>query len=172
MSNKAVLKIAQNGMVAAIYFLLCLILQPFSTYAVQVRIAEILCLLPFFRRDFLIGTTIGCLLFNLYNVQSTGWQDLVFGTSATLIAEILVAFASPKLLVAALWVVVVNGFVVGFELSWIFEQWGYMLWVNIGLVALGEVIALGVGYLFFMLIKKKRKFFEILQADRHLDFVW
>ena len=36
------------AMIAAVYTVLCLVLQPFSYGAVQVRVAEAFCLLPVF----------------------------------------------------------------------------------------------------------------------------
>jgi len=44
--NLSVRKLARCGMVAALYVVLCMALQPFSYGAVQVRVAEALCLLP------------------------------------------------------------------------------------------------------------------------------
>ena len=44
--NSSVRKLARCAVVAAIYVVLCMALQPFSYGAVQVRVAEALCLLP------------------------------------------------------------------------------------------------------------------------------
>ena len=41
-------RLVRCGMIAAVYVVLCLALQPFSYGAVQVRLAEALCLLPVF----------------------------------------------------------------------------------------------------------------------------
>ena len=43
--NSSVRKLVHCGVVAAIYVVLCLALQPLSYGAVQVRVAEALCLL-------------------------------------------------------------------------------------------------------------------------------
>ena len=43
--NLSVRKLARCAVVAAIYVVLCMALQPFSYGAVQVRVAEALCLL-------------------------------------------------------------------------------------------------------------------------------
>ena len=48
--NSSVRKLARCAVVAAIYVVLCMALQPFSYGAVQVRVAEALCLLPVFGR--------------------------------------------------------------------------------------------------------------------------
>ena len=44
--NFTVRKLARCAVVAALYVVLCMALQPFSYGAVQVRVAEALCLLP------------------------------------------------------------------------------------------------------------------------------
>ena len=46
--NFTVRKLARCAVVAALYVVLCMALQPFSYGAVQVRVAEALCLLPVF----------------------------------------------------------------------------------------------------------------------------
>ena len=53
------------AMIAAVYTVLCLVLQPFSYGAVQVRVAEAFCLLPVFGAEYIVGVTLGCLLANL-----------------------------------------------------------------------------------------------------------
>ena len=62
---------------------LCLVLQPFSYGAVQVRVAEAFCLLPVFGAEYIIGVTLGCFLANLLGSTVI---DVIFGTLATLLA--------------------------------------------------------------------------------------
>ena len=73
------------AMIAAVYTVLCLVLQPFSYGAVQVRVAEAFCLLPVFGAEYIVGVTLGCLLANLLGSTMV---DVVFGTAATLIAAL------------------------------------------------------------------------------------
>ena len=81
--NLSVRKLARCGMVAALYVVLCMALQPFSYGAVQVRVAEALCLLPVFGAEYIVGVTLGCFLANLLGSTVV---DVVFGTLATLLA--------------------------------------------------------------------------------------
>jgi len=67
------------AMIAAVYTVLCLVLQPFSYGAVQVRVAEAFCLLPVFGAEYIVGVT-------LANLLGSTMVDVVFGTAATLIA--------------------------------------------------------------------------------------
>ena len=59
--NLSVRKLARCGMVAALYVVLCMALQPFSYGAVQVRVAEALCLLPVFGAEYIFGVVLGLL---------------------------------------------------------------------------------------------------------------
>lgn len=170
MSNKLVLKIAQNGIVGAIYFLLCFLLQSISFGTIQVRIAEILGLLCFFRPDFIVGVTLGCFL---ANIQSTlGWIDILIGTGATLVSCILISFASPSLLVACFYPIVINGFVIGAELCWLLEIPWSEYFYQAGMVALGETISMAIGYVFFMLVKRNKTFMDTISPTKHRDFTW
>ena len=53
--NSSVRKLVRCGLVAALYVVLCMALQPFSYGAVQVRVAEALCLLPVFGAEYIVG---------------------------------------------------------------------------------------------------------------------
>ena len=79
--NSSVRKLARCGVVAAIYVVLCLALQPLSYGAVQVRVAEALCLLPVFGTEYILGVVLGCFLANLLGSTIV---DVIFGTLATL----------------------------------------------------------------------------------------
>ena len=84
--NLSVRKLARCGMVAALYVVLCMALQPFSYGAVQVRVAEALCLLPVFGAEYIFGVVLGCFLANLLGSTIV---DVIFGTLATLLACIV-----------------------------------------------------------------------------------
>ena len=161
-------RIASNGIVAAIYVVLTVVSTPFAYGDIQIRIAEAMVLLCFFRRDFVIGVTLGCLL---ANINSTlGPWDILIGTSATLISSLAIAFASPKLLIAVIYPVIANGFVVAFELNWLLQL---PFWWCVLTVSIGELIAVSLGYAFFMIMRYRYKpFFAAIHVNRHLDFTW
>lgn len=48
MKNLSVRRLVRCAVIAAVYVVVCLVLAPFSYGAVQVRVAEALCLLPVF----------------------------------------------------------------------------------------------------------------------------
>lgn len=81
--NKKVSKLVRCALIAAVYVVLCLALAPFSYGAVQVRVAEALCLLPVFGAEYIVGVVLGCFLANLLGSTIV---DVIFGTLATLLA--------------------------------------------------------------------------------------
>ncbi|MCR5332476.1 MAG: QueT transporter family protein [Bacilli bacterium] len=167
MKNEVIRSITANGIVAALYFLLTFITAPFSYMGVQVRIAEVLILLCFFRRDYVIGTTLGCILANL--LSPLGAWDVLFGSLATLVSGLLISFTR-QLFIATLWPVITNAFVVGAELYFLLEL---PFWTNVGLVALGEFIAVScIGYALFLIIGKKEHIQRLIGAKRCFNFKW
>jgi hypothetical protein len=114
-TNSLTKKICQNGVVAAVYFVITLAASGISYGQIQFRIAEILVLLCFFRPDFVIGVTLGCFLANI-NSTIQPW-DMILGTAATFLSSLLIAYASPRLAVACIWPVLFNAFIVAGELK-------------------------------------------------------
>lgn len=81
--NKTVYFMAYAAAIAAIYIVLTMVFAPISFGPVQFRIAEILCILPFFTPAAIPGLFIGCFLSNL--LCGAAGLDIVFGSIATLI---------------------------------------------------------------------------------------
>ncbi len=78
--------ICQGGVIGALYVALTVLIGPFGNAIIQCRLSEALCVLPFFTSAAIPGLTIGCLLSNL--LTGCLWQDVLFGTLATLIGAI------------------------------------------------------------------------------------
>ncbi|EPZ59440.1 queT transporter family protein [[Clostridium] sordellii ATCC 9714] len=64
MTNKTK-KLVMTSLVAAIYAVLTLVLGAISYGPIQFRIAEIMVLLAFIKKDYIWGLTIGCFLANV-----------------------------------------------------------------------------------------------------------
>ncbi len=166
-THTLIIYIAQNAIVAAVYFVLTSFTAPISYNAFQMRIAEALGLLCFWRPDFAIGMSIGCLLSNIYSFSP--W-DMLLGTLATLISCLLISYASKWLWMAIIYPVIINGLVVGAELTWIFmSPVGTMkdFVVQGGWVALGELGAMALGYLLWMIICRLKIFDKVFKPIRH-----
>ncbi len=158
--------IVSNALIAALYVVLTLITYPISYQGIQFRFAEVLVLLCFFRKDYSIGLIIGCAIANL--ASSIGLVDVGFGTLATVIACVGIMF-SKHLAIACLFPVVANGFIVGFEL-WKFL--GAPFWISVGTVAAGEFAVMVVGYILFMVLKRRKTFFDTIRANQNIAFKW
>ena len=106
--------ITRAAIIAALYILLSLAVQPIASGLVQCRISEALTILPVFTGAAVPGLFIGCLLFNL--ISGAVAYDVVFGSLATLLAALLTwrmaRRGMPKWLLP-LPSVVFNGLIVG-----------------------------------------------------------
>ena len=89
MKNRSVHRLAFSALLAAIYAALTAALSFMSFGTVQLRVAEALCVLPFFFPWSAWGLTLGCLLANL--LSPLGALDAVFGTLATLLSCLCIA---------------------------------------------------------------------------------
>jgi len=74
------------GLIAAVYALISLVFLPISFGIYQVRIAEVLTVLPFITAAAVPGLFIGCLVANIFG--GMGWLDIVFGPLITLVAAL------------------------------------------------------------------------------------
>lgn len=144
--NQSVSRRVKGAVFAALYVTLCLALAPFSYGAVQVRVAEALCLLPIFGREYITAITLGCFLANLLGSSTI---DVIFGTLATFLACIgtyhlrhvrIKGLAIP----ASLPPVLCNAVIVGLEISFFFMDTPATLpavLMNMLTVGIGEVIS-------------------------------
>ena len=144
----SVQRLVRCAVIAAVYVVLCLVLAPFSYGAIQVRVAEALCLLPVFGAEYIIGVTLGCFLANLFGSTII---DVIFGTLATLLA-CLVTYRLRNLRIKGLAIpaslppVLFNAVIVGIEITVFFTDYSAMsapLW----LLCLTNGITVGIGEL-------------------------
>ena len=137
------LYIATAAVIAGLYTIATLLIQPLAFGPVQFRISEALTILPVFTPVAIPGLFIGCVLSNAVGVATganvLGALDIVIGSSATLAAAVLSYFLRDikfrilphgiKIpLLATIPPVVVNAFVDSAS-----------LWLNILFVALGQL---------------------------------
>lgn len=85
-TKRPLLLLAQAGLIGGMYAALCLLLSAISYGPVQVRVAELLTVLPVFTPAAIPGLTVGCLVANLFGGGSAGAWDWLFGTLTTLVA--------------------------------------------------------------------------------------
>lgn len=125
--------ITTGGIIAALYAALTLLFAPISFGQIQFRVAEALTLLPVVSAPAVPGLFVGCLISNL--TYGAPWQDVVFGSLATLLAAVLTRWLRKYAWLAALMPVICNGVIVGLVLSAVYQlPWA----MTIATVALGE----------------------------------
>ncbi len=166
MSTRRLVRIA---LIAAVYTTLTLLLAPISYGNIQVRFAEALTMLPLIYKPGIWGVTLGCFLSNLIGalmgVNPTGILDSVIGTIATLIAALLTYRFRDRTVkgipvLSMLMPVILNFFFVGIELGVLFFPDNVITGSLIcGLeVAAGEIIAVILGYILIVALKKAEIF--------------
>ena len=155
MNRNQTLKLANAGMIAALYVVLTYIanLLGLASGAIQVRLSEALTILPVFTAAAVPGLTVGCVLANLLT-GCAAW-DVVFGSLATLIGAIGTRLLKNKPLLAWIPPVVSNAAIVpvvlmkvyGVEDVTVFGQTfgGNSIWLMLVVtVGVGEIISCGI----------------------------
>ncbi len=122
--------LATGGLIAALYVALTLLFAPISFAQIQFRISEALTLLPVLSLSSVPGLFIGCLTANLITGQP--WQDVIFGSLATLIAAILTRKLRKNIWLAALMPVVVNAVVISLMLHLVYGLPLYISFLTVG----------------------------------------
>ena len=125
---------------------------------IQLRISEMLCVLPIFLPSSIVGVTLGCFLSNL--ILSGTWLDIVIGPIATLIGALGTYALRKWKWIAPMPAVISNAIIIPFVLAY-----GYGMEEAIPLmmltVGLGELISVyGFGSYF---IAKGKRIFKGLQ---------
>ena len=150
------------AVIAALYTVLThlqnLLLPGSTTWAIQFRGSEALCVLALFTPAAIPGLGIGCLLFNITYAQALP-LDVLLGSLATLLAAGCM-YLTRKLtirnypLYAMLMPALFNAFLVGWELT---VYIGGGVWLNALYVAIGEAaVLLTLGSLLFFAIRRRK----------------
>ena len=161
-------KIAVAALVGAAYAVLTIALAPISYGAVQLRVSEVLCILPYFFPCTAWGLYVGCFLANLITGNVF---DIFFGSLATLAAGLLTARLGkearrllgetaaadglprtliPGQLLACLMPVLFNALIVGAVSTYAYE--GLPLFSHPGVFALNALwVGLGEAVVLFVL---------------------
>ena len=173
MKSLSVRRLTFAALIAAVYAALTMALGFISYGPVQFRIAEALCILPFFMPFTTWGLFVGCILANL--LSPVGIMDVIFGSLATLGCCLCTAAIGRgwdgkswgKCIAACLMPVVWNAVVIGLLLA-LFSEEGKaklaLFFIYGAEVGLGELVVMFVLGLPLMRALPKTKFFPALQA--------
>ena len=139
-----------NAAIAAIYFVLTVMLEPFSYGQIQFRVSEILMVLVLINFKVAPGIVLGCFTANFFS--PLGIWDVVFGTLATVLCLSLMFVLKRNIFVALLAPTLVGSVVVAVMLNLIL---GLPFLETFIYVAVGEgVVLYVVGIPFYYLVQK------------------
>ncbi len=142
--------IVQAAVIAAAYILLTWPLAPIAFGPLQFRLAEAMTVLPVVFPAAIPGLFLGCLMSNLFNPDTLGPIDILFGSLATLLAAAatwriahVLKNAGPMLrrMVCLLPPVVINALVVGTYLPFLLLEEGSR--VTLGIMAV-NILSIGL----------------------------
>lgn len=146
------------AIIASIYVVLTIVIQPLAYGELQFRLSEVLMLMVFFNKKYSTSMIIGCLIANLWSPYLI-W-DMMFGTLATAISCLFIV-KSKHLIVASIWPAVFNGLIVGAEIA-ILSNLNYGLCVLS--VAIGEVVVVTiVGTILFSILSKNKEIINLIK---------
>ena len=156
-------KVIRISVVAALYVALTLALPWLAYGDIQFRIAEVLILLCFFRKDYSISLIIGCAIANIFSPM--GIVDVIFGTIATALSVLFVS-KSKTFVLTIIYPTIFNALIVGCELYFIL---GLPFIISSISVLIGEAVVMIIGYLVFNSLKNRKSFLELISADQNIN---
>lgn len=164
-NRQRLLRICTAGIIAALYTVLTVLVGSFglASGAVQLRVSEALCVLPFFTVAAIPGLTVGCLLSNL--ILAGLWQDILFGTLATLLGAIGAYWLRRWPYLVPLPTVVANTAIIPFVLAYAYraeEGLGFLM-LSVGIGELLSAYVLGI--LFLAALRRNRPFLQMMSFD-------
>ena len=153
---------ARIAIVSSLYVALTLVFGFMSYGNIQFRVAEILILLCFFRKDYSIALILGCAISNIFS--PLGIVDVIFGTVATVLSAICVMY-SKRIFVSAIYPVIFNGLIVGLELYYVLSLPFVYSAIS---VMIGEAVVLFIGALVFNKLRRNKAIMEIIEANQNI----
>jgi uncharacterized membrane protein len=138
MKKNKYLDLIEISVIAALYVVLTIVVQPISFGEIQFRLSEILMLLVFYNRKYSVSLILGCLIANLWSPYLL-W-DMIFGTLATALSCLFMV-KSKSLIVASIWPTIFNALIVGAEIA-ILSNISYLFCILT--VGFGELVVVTV----------------------------
>lgn len=162
MNNKT---LTVNGVLAALYIAVSLLIQPFGFTNIQFRVSEMFNHLIVFNKKYLYGIVLGVFLSNLLFSPLKGY-DLIFGTGHSLLSLSisLLIFRYVK----NIWlrmavntaVFTVMMFIIAFELKLAFGLPFLFTWLT---TAAGEITVMAVGIPLIYALQKRIRFDKLIK---------
>lgn len=147
--------VAINIAIGLAYFLLCWLFRPASFGLIRIRLADMLCVLPFFVPSAVWGLSIGCLFATAF--FGAGAFDVLLGTAAVCLAALLTARVKVKWL-TPLPSIVVNAILqpIIMMIYTMNEHGSY--WIVLALMGAGQLLACaGLGLPLLLVIERFKR---------------
>lgn len=155
-NRKKIRSIAIGAVIAALYVVLTYLANALglASGAIQVRLSELLTVLPIFTFSAVPGLFVGCVLANL--LTGCALWDIVFGSLATLIGAIGTYLLRRNKLLAIIPPILSNAIIVPFVLIFVYSLEGTYFYF-FTTVAIGQIISCGVfGSVLLKSLKRNR----------------
>ena len=169
--DKLTKTLAYNGIVAALYIVITMLIQPIAFLGLQFRLPEMFNHLVVFNKKFFFGIVLGVFIANLF-FSPLQWLDLIFGVGHTVISLAITIWIGRR--VKNVWArMMINAFIFSFMMFIIaFELELAEILVDLenplsfaqnwGIMAIGEFIVMAITAPIIYAIDKKVKFAEKL----------
>lgn len=146
MLNKPTKIFARAGIIAALYTVISLVVFPFASGAVQIRISEGLTLLAAIFPEAIFGLSVGCLISNL--ITGCAPFDVIFGTLITMVAAVLSFVCARKIrsnflkiLIGGIFPVVLNATLLPLIWIYCYGAIDYIYPIQVLLIMLGQAVS-------------------------------
>ncbi len=160
--KKSTLYITRSALIAAVYVVLTMISASVGMHnnVIQLRFSEMLCILPVFFPEAVLGLTVGCFISNL--ISACALWDIIFGTIATFIgalfARLLSRLPHKLMWIATLPTVLANATIIPFVLIYAYGLNSHSYFFFALTVFIGEIICAGIlGSLLYYTMAKYRR---------------
>lgn len=156
--------LAVNGVLAALYIAVTMIIQPFGFTNIQFRVSEMFNHLVVFNKKYFIGIVIGVFFSNLF-FSSLGVYDLLFGVGQSVLAlsmTILIARFVKNIwarMIVNTIVFTATMFLIAIELNIVL---GLPFWFTYLTTAVGEFVVMAVGMPIMHALNKRIDFKNLI----------
>lgn len=154
-------QIMTYSMIAVIYIVLSLAVPNLSFGPVQLRIGEMLVVLPFLNKKYTYSLVIGCLITNLFS--PFGIVDVVFGTTSTLLMCLIISRLKNEWLIPLV-AGVLTGTMIGFEIYMLNDA--IPLLATMFVIGAGELLTVVIGVVIFKVLKENNAYIIKLLCDQ------
>lgn len=158
--------LVKQALIAAIYFVLTIVLGQFGYGPIQFRYTEVLNLLAFFNPLHSIGVSVGVFLAN--TMSPLGIYDMIFGTLHTIIALFFIS-RSKNMIVASLWPTIF-AFIIGFELSAL-AGFGTFIEMTASVMLSEFIIMTLIAVALFKILERNRTFLKLIEANQNIEHI-